>query len=205
MRKFAYILAFFTLIAFFILKINFDRPSYVAFDERMGDFLGGNKVIIFFHNIGDTGFVVGVAMLLLLWLWIRERNYRGMLFVLMTIAAGNVLNQVLKKWIERPRPEMVDQLTSFSFPSGHSMTGILYLLTVAYLLTEVTASKKKIIALWVMAVVLAVLIGMSRVAEGRHFATDVLAGWSMGYTWFIICVLWYENRKRTFKKINSIG
>lgn len=203
MKKLAYVLAIVTFIAFFILKRNYDQSSFIAFDERMSEILGGNEWIILFHYIGNPGFVVVVALLLLVWLWLRERNYRGMLFVLMTFAAGNILNQLLKVWIERPRPEMVNQLSSFSFPSGHAMTGIIYLLTVAYLLSKGVASNKKVIALWILAVALACLIGMSRVAEGRHYATDVIAGWSMGYTWFIVCVIWYENRKRTFEKINQ--
>ncbi|WP_301281715.1 ECF transporter S component [Lysinibacillus capsici] len=113
-------------------------------------------------------------------------------------AAGNVLNQLLKKWEQRPRPEIEDQLTSFSFPSGHSMTGILYLFTLAYILAE-NSSKGRKILLWLGATILMVLIGLSRIAGARHFATDVLAGWSIGYTWFIICVIWYERRKRLFQ------
>ncbi|WP_332646428.1 phosphatase PAP2 family protein [Lysinibacillus sp. 54212] len=202
MKILSYGLAIVTLIVFFILKVNYEQPSFVAFDESMSELLGGNELIILFHNIGDTGFVVTVALVLLVWLWVRERNFRGMLFVLMTIAFGNVLNQVLKIWIERPRPELVDQLTSFSFPSGHSMTGVLYLLTVAYLLSQLVASNRRVVLLWIVAIILACLIGMARVAEGRHYATDVLAGWSMGYTWFIVCVIWYEKRKRVFEKIN---
>ena len=50
---------------------------------------------------------------------------------------------------------------------------------------------------------LACFIGLSRIAESRHFATDVLAGWSLGYTWLIICVVWYELRERKFNRENS--
>lgn len=80
------------------------------------------------------------------------------------------------------------------------MTGILYLFATAYILAENNSKSRKIL-LWVGATILMVLIGLARIAGARHFATDVLAGWSMGYTWFIICVIWYERRKKHSNRI----
>ena len=82
------------------------------------------------------------------------------------------------------------------------MSGLLYLFTVAYVLSEGNTKARKI-QLWIGAVVLTALIGMSRVAGARHFASDVLAGWSIGFTWFVICVLWYERRKRVFEDVKE--
>ncbi|MEK4231007.1 phosphatase PAP2 family protein [Solibacillus sp. FSL H8-0538] len=200
MKNWAYPLAAVTFVVFLLLAINYEKLFTVEFDTTMSSLLGGNELLILFHYIGDTIFVVCVALITMLVLWIRGRNYRGMLFVLLTVAAGNLLNQLLKAIFERPRPEIVEQLTSYSFPSGHSMTGVLYLLALAYLVSEVLIVRKQIIGVWVVAVTLACLIGLSRIAESRHFATDVLAGWSMGYTWFVVCVIWYEYSKRRTAK-----
>lgn len=202
-KKWAYLLALVTLVIFLVMAFNYKTPNFEAFDERLVSPLQGNEIIILFHYLGETVFVVIIALLLLLFLWIRENNYRGMLFVLMTFAAGTFINQLLKTYFERPRPEIVDQLSSYSFPSGHSQMSVLYLFTLAYLFSEMTASKKKATIAWLVAILLACLIGLSRIAEGRHFPTDVLAGWSIGYTWFVICVFWYEARKRKFKRKNS--
>ena len=79
------------------------------------------------------------------------------------------------------------------------MMGMLYLLIIAYFLTEQSVGKKKSTIIWLVAVILIVLIGLSRIAGSRHFATDVIAGWSLGYTWFVLCVLWYEMRRRQAK------
>ena len=195
----AFPLAIVTLIAFFMLRLTYQGETIFNFDTKVADILFGNPFIEAFHYIGEPSFVITVALILMVYLAWRVKNYRGMLFVLLTFAGGNVLNQLLKKWIQRPRPEIEDQLTSFSFPSGHAMSGILYLFTVAYLLSE-NNSKARQIQLWVGAIALTILIGLSRIAGARHFASDVLAGWCVGYTWFIICVLWYERRKRLYKK-----
>lgn len=200
MKKSRYLLAALTFCIFILIRFTYTSSFVNAFDENISAKLIGNPLIIFFHYIGEPVFVVVVALVLILWLWLREHNFRGMFFVLLTVAGGNVLNQLLKKWVERPRPEIAEQLSSYSFPSGHAMTGILYLLTIAYLISEVLKDQRKTLFIWVVALVLTCLIGMSRIAESRHFASDVLAGWSMGYTWFMICVFWYERRKRVLNQ-----
>ncbi len=198
MKKWAYPLAILTLVIFIVLRATYQKPFMNSFDAKVADIFLGNRFIEFFHYIGEPKFVVIVAVVLIVYLAWKVKNYRGMLFVVLTFAAGNVLNQLLKKWVQRPRPELEDQLTSFSFPSGHAMTGILYLFTTAYILAENNSKSRKTL-LWLAAMILMILIGLSRIAGARHFATDVLAGWCMGYTWFIICVIWYERRKRNFQ------
>lgn len=198
MKKWAYPLAIITLIIFIFLSSTFQSDWMNKFDTKMAHVFFGNQFLEVFHYIGEPIFVVIVAVILIVYLAWKTKNYRGMLFIVLTFAAGNVLNQVLKKWIQRARPEIEDQLTSYSFPSGHAMTGILYLFATAYILAENNSKGRKIL-LWLGATILMVLIGLSRIAGARHFATDVLAGWSMGYTWFIICVIWYERRKRIFQ------
>lgn len=198
MKKWAYPLAIITLIIFIFLSLTFQSDWMNKFDTKMAHVFFGNQFLEVFHYIGEPIFVVIVAVILIVYLAWKTKNYRGMLFIVLTFAAGNVLNQVLKKWIQRARPEIEDQLTSYSFPSGHAMTGILYLFATAYILAENNSKGRKIL-LWLGATILMVLIGLSRIAGARHFATDVLAGWSMGYSWFIICVIWYERRKRIFQ------
>lgn len=200
MKKWAYPLAILTLVAFFVLRATYQSETIQKLDSQMAEWLFGNKFIEMFHYIGEPKFVVCIGILLTVYLAWKARNYRGIMFVLLTFAGGTLLNQLLKVWVQRPRPEIEDQLTSYSFPSGHSMSGLLYLFTTAYILSEGNTKVRKT-QLWVGAVVLTVLIGMSRIAGARHFASDVLAGWSVGFTWFVICVVWYERRKRIFEEV----
>ena len=201
-KKTSYIIATITLCLFLLMLINFEKASIVQFDTAMSDILFGNDLIIAFHVLGETTAIAAIALILLLVLWLKQRNYRGMLFVLLTIGLGRVLNQLIKNWVDRPRPEIANDLTSFSFPSGHAMIGLLYLFTIAYLLSELLGRNKKAVIVWVTAIILTLLTGLSRIAESHHYATDVIAGWAIGYTWFVICVIWYEQRK---KKINMIA
>ena len=197
MKKGAYFFALITLAVFAIISLNYNSASLEVLDAKIQSLLRGNEMIILFHYLGETRFIVMITILLLLFLWIWKKSYRSLLFVLLSIGVGNGINQ---HYFERPRPDIADQLITYSFPSGHSQMGLLYLFTLAYLFSNMTGSRKKAMTIWSIAIVLAFFIGLARIAEGRHFPTDVLAGWSIGYSWFIICVLWYESPKRWRKK-----
>lgn len=194
MKNWAYILSFLTFGLFCIIRFNYESEAFASFDENMDLLLGGNKVIGFFHYFGETKLIIVVTLILVFILYFKLRNYRGMIFVLLTVLVGNELNQLVKKWVERLRPEIPDQFSSFSFPSGHAMVGLLYLFTIAYLVSEILNDQHKKLILWIGIVLFVFLIGLSRIAESRHFGTDVLAGWCLGYTWFCISVFWYERK-----------
>ncbi|GGA39498.1 phosphatase PAP2 family protein [Psychrobacillus lasiicapitis] len=200
MKKWFYPLGLVTLLGFAALYITFTSEEMVQLDRKMSELIYGNQFITLFHYIGEQKFIVIMMLILFAYLWIRSKNYRGMLFGLFSVGVGNVLNQLMKKWVERERPDIPNQLESFSFPSGHAMVGLLYIFTIAYLLAEHQTNKKVRVSIWIGALILTVLIGLSRVAESRHYATDVFAGWMAGYTWFILVVLWYEFRSNIFKK-----
>ncbi|MFJ5770649.1 phosphatase PAP2 family protein [Psychrobacillus sp. NPDC093180] len=200
MKKWFYPLGLVTLLGFAALYITFTSEEMVQLDRKMSELIYGNQFITLFHYIGEQKFIVIMMLILFAYLWIRSKNYRGMLFGLFSVGVGNVLNQLMKKWVERERPDIPNQLESFSFPSGHAMVGLLYIFTIAYFLAEHQTNKKVRVSIWIGALILTVLIGLSRVAESRHYATDVFAGWMAGYTWFILVVLWYEFRSNIFKK-----
>lgn len=198
--KLMYSLAVLAGVFFIYLAFNFNLPMWVAFDEGVRALVKDNAFIMMFHYLGEPVVAAASGIMLVLYLAIRERDYRAMLFVVLVFAGGNGLNQALKHIVQRTRPELVDQLTSYSFPSGHTMAGFFTLMSIAYFLTRGMVMTRKGIAIWLVAIILAFLVGLARVAEGRHFATDVLAGWCISYTWFIACIWWYGRRERRFEK-----
>lgn len=203
MRKWFYPLGLVTLLGFAVLFLYFNSKEIAQLDYRLAQLFGDNTVIGLFHYLGETKIIIFITLLLILYLWFRSKNYRGMLFVVLSVGFGNVLNQMLKKSIERERPDVPQQLETFSFPSGHAMVGLLYLFTIAYFLTENQSSRLNQILIWSVTILITAMVGLSRIAEHRHYASDVLAGWLIGYSWFVIVALWYEYRKRSFKNKDS--
>ncbi|HWJ76885.1 MAG TPA: phosphatase PAP2 family protein [Niallia sp.] len=202
MNKWYYISAVCTFIIFCILWITFDTPLIKAFDQGAFDLLYGLEFFIVFHYIGETVFIFSVVIILLLIIWDRLKDEKLMLFNVLTGGFGFALYQVLKYIIERPLPQFVDIPTTYSFPSGHATHGFLYLVTIAYVFDRMNISKKTSRIIWIVVIILSLLIGLSRISEGRHYASDILAGWMLGYSWFSLCVWWYVS---DYPSSNQIG
>lgn len=122
------------------------------------------------------------------------------LFVVVAVAGGTALSQGLKMLFDRPRPDLVPnapiELTA-SFPSGHAMLSAVTYLTLGVLLTRLEAPRRVHAFFLVVAVIMTVLIGISRVYLGVHWPTDVLAGWCLGAAWALLCwlvALWLQRR-----------
>jgi undecaprenyl-diphosphatase len=108
------------------------------------------------------------------------------LLVAASVIAAALLIDVLKAVFGRLRPDAAyaDFLaTGLSFPSGHSSMSAIVFLTVGALLASKRsrlAERRYILATTFM---MTFLIGLSRVALGVHWATDVLGGWAFGAAW----------------------
>lgn len=121
-----------------------------------------------------------------------DRRFGLLAFVLASVLTGTALSLVLKESFHRPRPQIVPHLTDIStasFPSGHSMMSSIAYLTLAALLARAATNRRMKLYFFVVAVLLIGLIGFSRLYLGVHFPTDVLAGWCIGCTWAVICSL----------------
>src|SRR5215510_15424411 len=104
----------------------------------------------------------------------------------MTMAAtggGLVVASLIKDLVARPRPDILMHsvyVSSFSFPSGHAMMSAVTYLTLGALTAR--EFKRPLLKAYVMAlaVIVTLLVGLSRVYLGVHWPSDVLAGWSLG-------------------------
>lgn len=117
------------------------------------------------------------------------RQVTTALFVLVAVAGGQVLSSLLKLGIDRPRPELVSHLmdeTTMSFPSGHAMMSAVTYLTLGALITRIMPTAAQRAFVMGVAVLLTVLIGVSRVYLGVHWPSDVLAGWCAGFAWAML-------------------
>ena len=126
-------------------------------------------------------FVVVVAVLLL------RHRYGGALFLAVASGGALVLNGTMKLLFERPRPQLpwAHVLPDYSFPSGHTMNGVVFYIALALILWSVAGRRIGVTAL-VVAVVLALGIGVSRIYLGYHYLTDVAGGLLAGIAWLLV-------------------
>jgi undecaprenyl-diphosphatase len=112
------------------------------------------------------------------------------LLVLASVAGGLLGSHLLKEGFERPRPDLVPHravVSSASFPSGHSMQAAATYLTLGVLLARVQKRRRLKVYILALAAFLTFLVGLSRVYLGVHWPTDVLAGWTAGGAWAVLC------------------
>lgn len=114
------------------------------------------------------------------------------LFVLGSVGTGLLAGNALKLLFNRPRPDLVPHAVytvSTSFPSGHSMMAALTYLTLGALLARSEERNRVKAYFMIVAVVLTLAVGVTRVYLGVHWPTDVLAGWTAGAVWALGCWL----------------
>jgi undecaprenyl-diphosphatase len=141
-----------------------------------------------------VGGFIGVTLLVVpavLWLLWRGERAAGVLLAAVAIGA-QVLTIASKNGYDRPRPTAgspIDLPSSWSYPSGHSLTGI----AVFGLLGSLLALRLS--SIWGRAgavaagFILGALSGASRVVLNVHFLSDVLAGSALGLAWLVSCLL----------------
>ncbi len=136
-----------------------------------------------------TTFGGGIALIpcgaILVWRWaITGRRHAALEFGLALLTAETA-SDIFKALWARPRPELFFDLIpadNFSFPSGHAFVG-----TVFYaVLADVTGLPR------IVPVIIALLIGSSRVYLGYHYPSDVLGGYALAVLWIVVAT-----RRRT--------
>jgi undecaprenyl-diphosphatase len=149
------------------------------------------QVAIDVTALGGTG-VLAIILLIVVGYLALEGRYDAIALIVVATAGGGLLSEVLKWWFARKRPEIVPHLVnvgSASFPSGHSLLAVVTYLTLGAVLARFVRRRRSRTYCIVVSLLLALLIGLSRVYLGVHYPTDVLAGWSAGLAWALPCWL----------------
>jgi membrane-associated phospholipid phosphatase len=136
-------------------------------------------------NVSVLSLMAGITALVL---WSAGHRWSVLLLTL-AAAGGLIINNALKEFFDRGRPEVVEAIAhvmSPSFPSGHAMNSLVIFGSVAYIIgrLEPTALLERLT--WLAAALLILGIGVSRVYLGVHYPSDVIAGFVAGFGWLAI-------------------
>ncbi|KRE18124.1 hypothetical protein ASE63_02780 [Bosea sp. Root381] len=140
------------------------------------------------RDVTALGSFVGLGMMTItasLTLWLcRYRHLAVGLAV--TVVSATIVSTGLKIAIGRERPDIVEHAAltfTASFPSGHAFLSAVTMLSIAGFVG--LASRRDDIARLciVLAWLMIVLIGVSRIYLGVHWPTDVIGGWCLGIAW----------------------
>ena len=167
------------------------------------------SVMLRVTSFGATMTVTWIAVIFGLYLLWR-RHFFWLAALVLSVPGGALLNRILKYEFHRARPHFDDPiltLTSYSFPSGHTMmASVLYGVLAAYLFAQ-TPNRRWRVLIVSSAGSLILLVGFSRIYLGVHYLSDVLGAMAEGLAWLSLCltVVYYFARRQTerHKDLNS--
>jgi undecaprenyl-diphosphatase len=154
-------------------------PSWL--DQASADFSAlGSVTVLLTVVIGACGYLL-----------LRRRALEALLLALAT-GGGLAISQMLKTVFGRDRPPdayRAVEVLNQSFPSGHAVLSAVVFLTLGAMLARAEESWRLRVYVLSVAILIAVLIGLTRIHLGVHWATDVLGGWCAGAAWAAACWL----------------
>jgi undecaprenyl-diphosphatase len=194
----AFVLAFLAFWAFVALAGNVAAGETQRIDEAVMHWLnargtpGLDKVGRSVTELGSGLVMAVMALLVSTFLWIHgERRAVALLWI--GLAGVYLLDDVLKDFFERARPEVFAWRTvrpsGYAFPSGHSLNATVGYTLFAFLVARLERSRRLRAATFAVAATLVAAVAVSRVYLGVHYPSDVLAGVLIGFAWAMACVL----------------
>ena len=187
-------------IILFICLIGFLALAEDVFNKEImnGDIIGykfistylisdfATPIAKFITNFGGAIFLIGIAVIL----FIVIKSKKIGISIITNLGIITILNQLLKRILQRPRPEefRIINESGYSFPSGHSMISMAFYGYLIYLIYKYVKNKY---LKWFLITILGILIvniGISRIYLGVHYTSDVLAGFLISISYLIVYI-----------------
>jgi undecaprenyl-diphosphatase len=190
------------VIVFIILAVLAKTVAYFTFDVTITHavqtfnfgWFGALMYTLSWIGFGPQAYLI--SLILLLFLYASGLKWETVVsFVSLILCSA--LGLGIKILVDRPRPSsnlvnVISQLKDYSFPSGHVLyyTAFFgFLLFLAYTLFKHSWWRTLMLIILVSMIA---LIGLSRIYEGQHWASDVIAAYLLGSVWLAMSILIYR-------------
>lgn len=140
-------------------------------------------------SLGGTTLITLITTTTVLFLFLSGKRGKAV-FLALTVAGGSLLSNTLKRVFDLSRPDIFPHgtdVSSMTFPSGHTFTGAVTYLTLAFLIYQLEIKLPLKIFVFGIAVFISFWIGGSRLYLGVHWPSDVIASWILAIGWCSLC------------------
>lgn len=141
-----------------------------------------------------SGFCISILTILSVVVLAARAEWQFVRQIIYTMAGAMVIENGLKWAVHRARPLELfpDTLPeSYSFPSGHALFAMSFYISMV-LMFGPRIHRTARMTLWVVAVLLVILIGASRIFIGVHYPSDVIGGYLAAGIWLVVMQLIYQ-------------
>ena len=179
------------LCIFMYIAINVFQDRILAWDSTIYNLLMQsrniklNEMVILLTELGGFWVITILTIVLLITLKKKQK-----IMVISNVIIITILNQLLKIVFMRPRPEIMKLIEEqgYSFPSGHSMVSTAFYGLLIYLIYKNVKNKYIKFTLCTILSILILIIGLSRIYLGVHYASDVIGGVCFSIAYLIIFI-----------------
>jgi membrane-associated phospholipid phosphatase len=197
-------------LAFYTLSTSIEDTMPVAqFDQQLANAIRQNtlrstadvfNIITFAGN--EMVFIVTVLLGIG---FIVRRYWRGLITLLVGMGGALLLVNLIKDAVGRTRPvfdEPFQVINNFSFPSGHAFFAVMFYGLITYFLFRRVRSPLLRAVIILIALIMIIIIGLSRMILGVHFLSDVVGGYLGGLAWlvFTLTAIEYAVRRRAIRR-----
>ncbi|WP_407372011.1 phosphatase PAP2 family protein [Carnobacterium sp.] len=151
-------------------------------------------------DLGGTFCILLLTVLVSLYFLGQKKDSKTAYWFIFNVALGaGLLNQLVKFLFQRTRPTIEHLILQdgYSFPSGHSMASLICYGGIAFLIIQFTSKKWTKWVVGLLAALLIIIIGISRIYLGVHFPSDVIGGFCLAGSWLLLSTAFYFNKIRS--------
>ena len=202
-----------SLIGFILVTRRVFYLRNEEMDEKVFGFLEpfinetNTAVMNFITFFGKHEFLIPANLCLIAY-FLFLKKHRWYSIKIPAIAISSLLLMfVLKRLFARQRPDdqLLEAATNFSFPSGHALMAVTFYGLIAYIIWHSIRNSTIRWILIVLIILWIIIIGVSRLYLRKHFYSDVVAGFSIGFLWLVLSLkLIGRVEKYSKKKVNPV-
>lgn len=166
-----------------------------------------NDIMQFFTFLGTHEFLIPANLVLIgYFLFIRKHKWYSIKVPAIALSSLGLMF-LLKNLFNRQRPQipLLYEAKGLSFPSGHALMSVTFYGLLIYMVFKSVRNRELRWTLIALLLFLILIIGTSRIYLRVHYASDVIAGYCIGFLWLAFAV-WSLNRMEKYsrQKFNKI-
>lgn len=167
----------------------FDNTIYELVSGFISAGMTRFMIFITFWGSEPAVTILTVVILLSALIFKKKKYLPYALLITVNIIIGASLNYILKQLFQRQRPDLLKlvEISGYSFPSGHSMSSVIFYGFIIFLCLKYAKHWSKYLAATILSL-LVFMIGISRIYLGVHYASDVLGGFIIGLAWLVFYI-----------------
>lgn len=187
------VFVYITRRVFVLNKTQLDANVFSYLKSQVSE--RNNSIMEFFTFLGTHEFLIPANLSLIAYfLFIKKHKWYSIKVPAIALSSLGLMF-LLKGLFDRQRPSvsLLFQAKGLSFPSGHALMSVTFYGLLVYMVFKNVKNPPLKWSLISFLILLIIIIGMSRVYLRVHYATDVIAGYCVGFLWLVFTV-WLLNK-----------